>query len=429
MSLYHSDYIKKTAIVKNINRAIAAGTVATPESLADGEVVVTDLSGNVLDTTTVLTQNKIRIVQGRGADKETVAIELGAKEITSYKGGAYEASVEEVAYFGFNGTSGSLTATNNYPYVPFVRLTSNTFFFGKQNHLYWYGPYTSPATGTTQAVVAKGIAKSFLANFKAQYEVDKFIRVERVADGTRTAPGSAGTLTFTKGSSTVIASAATAIDTPLAVGNLLSTGSGLDQGVYVVTGISGTTITLDIPFQGENAVVTATDTVVVATPVNWGVKLTGQVERFNIASFRNYDKLTFTVGESNGALTSEVAVEPKLGSGNPPQVQIDENASWGFEGSYYLLGIPPFQRPTDVSSTGKYASLAIAFKKSTNHMNGIGSVKGTILVYADGDGASPNVTGTNATGAATSVVDVLDAWVVAKTDFSAQAGSGGMDLA
>jgi len=430
MSLYNSNYIKKTAIVKNIARTAIVGTVAEPGSLANGEVVVTDLSGNILDTTSVAEKSKIRVIQGRGASENMVSIELDAKNIVNYKGGAYQADQEEVAYFGFNGTSGQINAVASFSYVPFVSLTTNTMFLGQQNQLFWYAPYTSPATGATQAVVSRGIRNSFIANFGPQAQVDSFIKVERIADGAAVAV--AETATVRKGSTTITFGG----DVTIAAGTAIRLGAiaVLTNPIVVLTAAitAGTVGILESPWVGPNTVFTATTQVgTVAAPANWGIKLSGQPERFNIASFRNYDKITFTVGDTSGALTSEVAIPSITGSGTPAQVQIDESASWGFEGQQYLLGIPPTPRTTDVNPTGKYAALNIGFKYATNHMNGIGSVQGNILVYVDGDGASPNVTGTNATGAVddSSVIDVLDAWAVAFRVGTDQVGVTGMNLA
>lgn len=413
--LYNSDFIKKTFIVKNIARTAGlAGQVAVPSLLAEGEVVITNNSNVILDTTTILSAKDIKLVQGRGADKDLLQTKLGIKELTQYVGTPYTADQEEIAYIGFNGTSGSISAANNYSYVPFVAIRPNTMFLGQQNLLFWYGPYTSTSSAS-QVSVATGIMKSFVANFNPMYEVEKFIKVELVSDGTFTS--SATTAVVTKGSRTVTfgSNVTVASGAYLRIG-----GSGATNPVYLVeTGVtSGTTVTLDVPYKGASATIASGSIGVMSSVSNWGVKLSGQPENFDIYSIRQYDKISFELGGTLNDSTTTIAQPSKVGFGNPSLVTIDENASWGFEGQQYILGIPPKFRFTDVVSTGTYSALSFGFKKSTNHTNGIGSVRGQVIVYADKNGGF----NTNATGASTSVIDVLDTWMI-NNGWDSQAGN------
>jgi len=164
MSINNSDYIKKTVIVANTARTVAAGTIATKETVPAGECVVTDQSGVILDTTTVVGKTSVNLFQGRGATKDPIQVKLKLNEITSYLGAPYVASQEQISYFGFNGTSGSIDAINSNYYVPSVAVTPNTMFLGARNVQYFYGPYKSDASAT-QAEVALGFQKSLVANF------------------------------------------------------------------------------------------------------------------------------------------------------------------------------------------------------------------------------------------------------------------------
>lgn len=405
MALFNSDYIKKTFIVKNISRTAGlAGQVATKDILAEGEVVVTNNSNVILDTTTVLTAKDIKLVQSLGTDKDLLQTKINIGELTQYVGTPYSATQEQISYIGFDGvTSGTaLVSANNYSYVPYVAIRPNTFFLGQQNLLFWYGPYTSDSSAS-QKKVATGIAKSFLANFSEQYKVEGFIKVERVVNDARTGVGANATVT--KGSKTVTLSTSVTV----ATGSVIAFGAVADltSPAYIVeSGGTGTSITLDIPWQGASQTFTATTHVGTSAGTDWGVKLTGLPENFDIYSIRQYDKIRFELGGNVNSSTLTTSQEAKDGFGVVPLVTMDENASWGFEGQQYILGIPPKFRTTSIVSTGTYSALSLGFKKSTNHMNGIGSVKGQVILYADKNGGF----GTNATGASTSALDVVNAW-------------------
>ena len=116
MSLDSKNYIKLVNIAKNISRSAGAtaGTIAVPSILADGEMVVTDLAGRILNSTTVLGQTKIRIVQARGVKTPPLQIyTLDLNSIGIYTGEAYSAAVDQVSYIGYNGTSGDVEATSS----------------------------------------------------------------------------------------------------------------------------------------------------------------------------------------------------------------------------------------------------------------------------------------------------------------------------
>ena len=92
-------------VAKDIARTATVGALASPTSLADGEVVVTDAGNVILNSTDALTADRIKIVQGRGASKplfETAT--FTAAEIYQYKGQAFEDAIQQVTYLGY-GTS------------------------------------------------------------------------------------------------------------------------------------------------------------------------------------------------------------------------------------------------------------------------------------------------------------------------------------
>jgi hypothetical protein len=418
------NYLKYTIISKKINRSagVTNTTIATPESLANGETVVTDLSNKVLDDTQVGAYKKIKVVQGQGVGKPLLQVELDIDETKVYSGAPYRAAVEQVSYIGFNGTAGNIPATTvageNFNFSPFLNWINGTFFLGRQNVLPYGGPYVAEGIQSSDTISA-GIAKSFIKNFSKIKEFRPFVKVERVVNGTRTAPGASGTLTFTKGSNVVVASAAAAINAPVVVGDFLSTGSALTNGVYKVTAISGTDVTIDIPFQGNTVSVAATGNIRIASAgaTLFGIKFTGEKDLFEINVFDQYQKVRFALGgEINGApITYSISADE--GAGVPELVQIDENISMGNQGKQYLLGVPPTPRPSNVDFAGTYSQINIGFYTPTAGIAGHGSVKGNLIVYADKDvNGSPAGFGTNSDNALnnTALINVLDAWAAQK---------------
>jgi hypothetical protein len=411
------NYLKYTIISRKINRSagVTNTTIATPESLANGETVVTDLSNKVLDDTQVGAYKKIKVVQGQGAGKPLLQVELDIDETKVYSGAPYRAAVEQVSYIGFNGTAGNIpgfTATAQEPtfnYSPFLNWINGTFFLGRQNVLPYGGPYVADGTQNSQTVTT-GITKSFIKNFSKIKEFRPFVKVERVSNGTFTAL--TNNATVTNGSTLVTSNAH-----GLAAGAIVRIGgTAATNAVYVVTAApTVNTFTLDIPFQGNSGTILAANIGSLATVTLWGIKFTGEKDLFEINVFDQYQKVRFDLGgEINGApITYSISADE--GAGVPELVQIDENNSMGNQGKQYLLGVPPTPRPSNVDFAGTYSQINIGFYTPTAGIAGHGSVKGNLIVYADKDvNGSPAGFGTNSDGAATSLIDVLDAWAAQK---------------
>lgn len=76
-------------------------------------MVVTDMAGRILDSTSVVGQTKVRIVQARGIKTPPLKIfDLDLNSINLYSGEAYSPAVDQVTYIGYNGTSGTVESTS-----------------------------------------------------------------------------------------------------------------------------------------------------------------------------------------------------------------------------------------------------------------------------------------------------------------------------
>jgi hypothetical protein len=409
--------------------ASLVGTAASPSTLASGEIVITDPGNIILDTTSVLTAPAIKIVMGRGATEQLWQSQLfTAADLAAYVGKAYSAKVQQVGYYGYNAVTnaGSFDVINDNYYtvvISFYELLS-------QEASSLMNPivvdYLSSATATQTAIVDGLYSQLCL---QLSYWSKKPLLAERVSGGARTAPGSASTLTFTKGSKVVTGAAATAVDTPVVVGDYISAGTTDTAGMYKVAVISGTTITLDVPFQGDTVTVAATGNLRIASATalaaDWGIKITGVNQAFVLDS-RPAGLVTFQLGLTNGGSTpiENKAVSPFMGFGTYELVRTDEAASWRDQGMLYTYTeFPPTTLPTNASSTQNYSILNLGIKTPTaDSQLGMGKLPANLEIACALDGNVASTFDTNYTGAldGSSCVDVLDAYVINSTSFTAQ---------
>lgn len=411
MALDNKKNIKKVILAKNIARTFTSGLVS-PTAIADGEVLVTDVSGNVLNTTTVLTADTIKIVQGRGASKALRQESISLADLAGYSGKAYSAAVEQVGYIGFNAVTGAgnfdATLTNTNLIFRISRLF-NTFVRGNQL-VPKYGQFTIFGTAVTAQVIATGLLKSLLSNFAAEYKLEKDIRFERVANGTYGTTTASCSVVYR--STTVTG---TGVGTNNPVGSIMRIGASnaATTPVYVVASVvDANTIELDVPWRDEAATVSVyTNTV---APTLWGIKMTGQPNKFDVNRWRQYDKIRWNV-TGDPAVIGSTTITPQQvaafdGVGVYAQVAEDEYISWGDEGQYFIDQTPPQLREQDVELTGTYSCLNLKFINKVSHLVGAGENEGNILIYLNKLGGFS----TNIIGLPTSVVDVIDIWAQQK---------------
>jgi hypothetical protein len=409
--------------------ASLVGTLASPSTLASGEIVITDAGNVILDTTSVLTAPQIKIVMGRGATEQLWQSQLfTAADVAAYVGKPYSAKVQQVGYYGYNAVTnaGSFDVINDNYYtvvISFYELLS-------QEASALMNPivveYLSSSTATQTAIV-DGLYRQLVTQLS--YWSKRPILAERVSSGARTAPGSASTLTFTKGSKTVTGAAATAVDAPVAVGDYISAVTTDLGGMYKVAAISGTTITLDVPFQGDTVTVAATGNLRIASATalaaDWGLQITGLNQNFVLDS-RPAGLVTFQLGLTNGGSTEieNKAVSPFMGFGTYEIIRTNEAASWRDQGMLYTYTeFPPTTIPTNASSTQNYSVLNVGIKTPTaDSQLGMGKLPANLEIACALDNNVASTFDTNYTGAldGSSCIDVLDAYMVNIANLIAQ---------
>jgi hypothetical protein len=520
MALDSKNFIKKVFINKNL-LAVLAGVVARPDTIAEGQVVITNLNNVVINSTTsaLAATRKIKVIQGRGIDKPLLQFELDIDKLVGYSGGAFQCSKEQITYFGYNGSTGVFdvapAATAPYTYLYKLTPQNNTMMDGlRPTNI--VNIMAEVGAGATQATIANTSYGQFLEKFKFHKAIDWRLLIERVNSGTRTALGTGvNDVVFTKGSKTI---SATDIDdaagsTALAAGvsiviptgasqTVTLTGSGSTTGnitvngltklatfnttltqtatdfvtdhaaayaafgitvtssgtvltftstcekpltvsfanvtgnmagsilrvarntdpVYTITAIDivGNTATLDFPYQGATETIDDTNLrqITVANLGNYGIKLTGIRQKYDVVHWRQYDKVRFAAAVVQGGVTpvtyAQIATE---GNGVYEKVANDEYISWGDEGQYNPMQLPPLTREQDAVRNTPYSLIVLNWlSEIKGPIAGFGSLPGQVLIYLDKSvgefPAANNVT------AVTGVKTVLDAWA-AKAGFAA----------
>lgn len=438
------NYIKLVSIAKNIARSAGAtaGTVATASVLADGEMVVTDIAGRILSSgsgaTGVIGKDKIRIVQGRGVKTPPIKVfDLDLNSIDIYTGKAYSPAVDQVTYIGYDGvtsgktieSTGSSAAKN---FITKITPTPNTMTFGAVPFNLKDSLFNSPVSSTSLQN-AEGILKNLIISFIPNRDIDFNPKFELVASDTFTAYG-ANTVTsmlFTKYSKqvTVVTGSSGATITAgsyIRIGGTTSTTSAIYKvATGAVIGVSSSgTITLDWAFQGTSG------TVLVAGLTNKasitgdvGVKISGVPFRYDVVRWRQYDRMRFAVQLVNGFTTTVVtnSVVAFDGNGTWQQTMNDEYIYWGDAGQINPMQLPYLPREQDAEINNNYSVLNVGWTNSVeNTMVATGRLKGNIMLYLNKTSGS---FGTNISGAATSLVNVLDAFVTQKAGFSNQVGN------
>lgn len=407
---------------------IAANQARTGTSLstaAAGEVFVTDASGTVLDTGTVVLADSIMIVQSQGSALPAIlSPKIKKSNILTYKGGAYVAPVQGISYIGYNGSTGSIDVVNDNAYTALVYTYDSPTWAEKSPAIIGY--YKSDSAATQQEI-ADGLTVSMYQN-KKNIQAAKPFTVERVNSG---ADGGslAVVLTFTQDSSRVTAASALTF----VAGDYIRFANGtLTSAVYKIATVNSTTSwDLDVPWDAASTTSSTCGKIAAATASagNFGLKLTGRVQPVSQSLIQNgglneYYFVRFRpnlvgFGATSTDYNNTVAVS---GSGVPAQVAVEERQLLGNEG-FLHPGAMPFQTPrsnTNFSALG-YSFIHLEWTDApVNPVLGLNSQPKQldIALEASSVAASPFTFLTNVQGGNTSVWDVLESWLVTNGSFS-----------
>lgn len=408
---------------------IAGNQARTGTSLstaAAGEVFVTDASGTVLDTTSVVLADSIMIVQSQGSALPAIlSPKIKKSNILTYKGGAYIAPVQGISYIGYNGTTVtpvSIDVVNDNAYTALVYTYDSPTFAEKSPAIIGYFKSDSAAT---EQEIADGLTVSMYQN-KKNTQAAKPFTVVRVNSGAGAATNDAA-VTLTEDSATV---AAPNIAAAASVGDYIRIG-GQSTGtlpVYKITAISGNNLTLDVPIDAATSSATIYRLVAATAQAgSFGLKLTGRAQPVSQSLIQNgglqeYYFVRFKpnlvgFGATSTDYNNTVAVS---GSGVPAQVGVLERQLLGNEG-FLHPGAMPFQTPrsnTNFSADG-YSFIHLEWNDSpVNSVLGLESQPKQLDIALEADSLAPTAFLTNVQGASTSVWDVLESWLVTNGSFS-----------
>lgn len=366
-----------------------AGTVITNTNLPAGAVVVCDMGMRRLNNASyaaLANTDKVFIAQGKGAVvplMKSPAITKGSIQITASK---FKAPVQQVTYVGYNLTTGSLPTANSTDFYIKIRKRDNDAANRSQPMSLFAGPVMTDASGT-QEELAFALAKNGLRNF-AQEPANGYLKFEVVSNGTMTA--TAANATVVNGSRAVVF----ASNVTIAAGTLLAIAGATYSVAVGVT--AGTTIRLNIPYQGVGATITAgttyaTNIGTLATATSFGVRLTGVPANFDVNQMRDYYANRFTTTFSDSSVLISVT-GAQNGNGVWQQVAMDEYLSYGFEGQNNQLATPSVPRDQVVKIPGvagntaqssRYSTLAIYWAEDVLGLVSVNVPQGNVIVHCN----------------------------------------------
>jgi hypothetical protein len=353
-----------SATTSALNTAVPVGTVVTNANLPAGAVVVCDMGMRRLDNTSytaLSATDDFFIVQGKGANvplMKSPAITKGSYSLTASK---FKAAVQQVTYVGYNGTTGALPVANNTDFWIKIRKRDNDAANRSQPMSLFAGPVQTDSTGT-QEELAFALAKNGIRNF-SQEPANGYLRFELVSNAASVTDGTATSITIAKGSKVGTLNAAA---TTFVVGDVIRMGTTLTSPVYKIVALSTTTVTFNIPLQGDSIAAGAIRyfTAANAATAAFGVRLTGVPANFDVNQMRDYyaNRFSTTFSDSSTLVTVTGA---QNGNGVWQQVAMDEYLSYGYEGQNNQLAVPSVPRDQVVKIPGVAGNTALTSRYST----------------------------------------------------------------
>lgn len=317
----------------------------------EGELGVFNAAGTVR-TTLLTATDEFFIAQKRdGFVNKTPNILFG--DLFRKKYSAYDAPVKQVTYIGYNGTSGDIgfnfttaTPTNTLTFFISVRETTP----GNQPFPVQEGYATVNSSTTDEYTILARIVSQLNGDFDYERtEPDKFVKAEITSNGALTELTQ--NLTVVNGSQTIVAAGSITI----ATGTLVS----IRNTIYKVTvGGTGTSFTIDRPYQGDSETIAVGSTVDQAATMAYtsGTNLLGV--KFTSIEFESHFVVSPFTGLTSDTVTASTAW--KLGSGSGTSVRALEEEGVIFDGVGSTVNAAfraDYGYPTLFSSTSKNYNL------------------------------------------------------------------------
>lgn len=429
MSIQNQQVIKHLLIGSDQTRSAYTQNTTKLSSLLAGEIAVIDMDGYVLDSTTVLSKDRVIIGQSQGSSLPPILSPVIKKAtVKTFKGGKYVAPTPQVDYVGYNGTSGSIDVLNSNAYKMEIVFSDNQNWKDKQPSLLGYHKSDSTAT---QAEVAAGLAVTSSDTLNGYTK--KPVKIELLASAATVGGGDAAiTWTLTNGSKAAITSAATALVAGDYMRAIVVGSDATTVPVYKVKSVTGTVVLLESAYQGTSGTIVAPAyfTAATAAYANFGIKVTGlsqaiTADEINNGGMAEYQFIRFKTNLIDGGSTTVASPSTPgvAGTGLPAQVKVLERQLLGNEG-FLNPGAMPFVSPRSnaVLTADGYSFIHLEYGTDENtdyYITDKGQPK-QLDIALEATSATPTFQ-SNAKGAVSSVWDVLDSWLVANGPFGASA--------
>ena len=416
MQLRRQDNVAYAAIA-DTTAASPGAVVITPSTLAVGAAALVD-EGNLAYVAAIpfdalAEDRKLRIVQNiAGKLVFSAAFTKGAiiksAPLKSATVKQFSAAQQQITRIGYNGTTGSLPTTivESGFFIKLRKNDNDAANRSQPNSL--FAQFKTDATGS-QEELAFGLVKNGIQNMSTQPAGNNgYVKFEMLNAGARTAATATGvvTLTFTKDSTLVTASAATA-STNIVAGDYVAIAAATTSGVYKVKSKDGSgNLTLETAYQSDTVTIVASAANIrianaVAVVAASGIQISGVASDFDVNAFRNYYSNRFTATFSDTS-TLNTHVQGALdGTGVWQQVAMEEYMSMGNQGENQMLSVPPVMRTSSVVTDGQYDCLQISVKEDINGLVSAEKADADILVFIqDGSGSPSGTTIATALGVA-----------------------------
>jgi len=384
MALDSKNNIKSVFIVPDL-AAAASGTKITPGSLGAGYIAVCGLNNEILNAAGAAAADTIKIIKDRGANLPLQQVRISLSEVKTLNGVTGVAASEQATYIGYNGTTGSMPTTADTFYEIKLEHVPNAFAYGKRPANYKYGTYQSAST-TSEVEITTGLVKSLIQNFVPNRTIDWRVKSELTNSGSSIAiTGAPTSYNFTRWSKTVTYVGTDPVN--LVANTYLRIGTTAADPVYKVVSVDTTanTITLDTPYQGDTGSILAaglTVIIVASIGADWGIKITGIKQKYDVNRWRQYDKVRFNPFINSGLAGTLVTTTAAFdGIGVYEQAANDEYISWGDEGQIFVDQVPPQFREQDAVVGTQYNPAILSWVSKLPSLIGAGENKGSAIFY------------------------------------------------
>lgn len=379
----------------------AVGATVTPANLVAGALVLVDLSNKRISSLT--TGQDFRIVQGNGSDKPLLKTPVLNEARITKTVGAHRAAKQQITVVGYNPvtSTGALPIANNTSY--FLKIRKNDNDGANQSQPMPLGvQFKTDSTGT-QAELAIGLAINAEKNFSLE-PGNGYMKFEVVCSAAGSALGAApDTVIGTAGTKTLTLTDTGANNSmfAVAVGDFVRIGTATSAEVFRVTAstassTAGGVLTLDRPLKADVSLLGTTAyfiTAAAAASADFGVRLTGKENRFDVAKWRNYYSNRFTVFFSDSSTKIHSVQGAFDGVGVWQKVAMDEYMTYGFEGQNEQMSVPATPRyaftqsaaTTGSIDTNKYSAYQIEWTENVRNLVNIVPAKGSVILYLNLD--------------------------------------------